>query len=221
MRPSPAPLSAGTPAGAPAPSLRAALQILARARTYAAQLHLDVWDFAVEIDALRAAGIDNSDLRLLTCQGLVEHAEECTPSGEQRRTFAAGGALVLGGRTCFVLTAKGCAHLETDAPPAVAVPAFADALLPCWDAQLRELRLAGELVKRYRVPAPNQELILAAFEEEGWPSHIDDPLPPLRDMCPKRRLNDTIWCLNRNQQCRLLRFAANGNGKSLRWGRVS
>jgi hypothetical protein len=27
------------------------------------------------------------------------------------------------------------------------------------------------------VPAGNQELMLSAFQEEGWPEHIHDPLP--------------------------------------------
>src|SRR5262245_43464586 len=47
---------------------------------------------------------------------------------------------------------------------------------PCWDSSRRELTLRGTVVKRYRVPAQNQERILATFEEEGWPDHIDDPL---------------------------------------------
>ncbi|OAI47465.1 hypothetical protein AYO44_09545 [Planctomycetaceae bacterium SCGC AG-212-F19] len=219
MRPSPA-LPLGPSNGATPPSFRLALQILARARAYAEQLHVDVWDFAVEIDVLRAAGIDNSDLRLLTCQGYIDHAEERTPLAKERRTFARAGPLILSSHTCFVLTAQGLAQLAANPPVPASLPENNHAT-PHWDAQLRELRLAGQLVKRYRVPAPNQELILSAFEEEGWPNHIDDPLPPLRDVCPKRRLNDAIWCLNRNQNRRLIRFAGNGNGRGLRWGRVS
>ena len=49
---------------------------------------------------------------------------------------------------------------------------------PVWDAGCRELRLRGQIVKRFKVPSPIQESILAAFQEEGWPSAIDDPLPP-------------------------------------------
>ena len=33
-------------------------------------------------------------------------------------------------------------------------------------------------MKQFKVPSPTQESILAAFEEEGWPAAIDDPLPP-------------------------------------------
>ena len=63
----------------------------------------------------------------------------------------------------------------------------------------RELRYAGQVIKRYCVPAPNQELILTAFQEEGWPYCFDDPLPPVDDIDPKHRLQVTIKALNRSQ----------------------
>ena len=53
-----------------------------------------------------------------------------------------------------------------------------------------EVRYRDEIVKRYRVPAPNQELILAAFEEEGWPQLIDDPLPPQDELNPSPAASD-------------------------------
>lgn len=90
---------------------------------------------------------------------------------------------------------------------------------PRWDAKRRELRLARRLLKRFRVPAPNQEAILAAFQEEGWPNCIDDPLPPKGDLSPQRRLHDTIKALNRKHRQRppLIRFLGNGTGKSVVW----
>lgn len=72
-------------------------------------------------------------------------------------------------------------------------------------------------MKRYRVPARNQELILAAFQEEGWPEFIDDPLSPEPEQDPKRRLQVTIKSLNRNQLAALLRFHGNGNGLQISW----
>ena len=56
------------------------------------------------------------------------------------------------------------------------------------------------LVKRFKVPAPNQEMILAAFEEESWPVRIDDPLPVHPCLAAKRRLHETITSLNRHQR---------------------
>jgi hypothetical protein len=88
---------------------------------------------------------------------------------------------------------------------------------PCWDSMRRELRLCGVVVKRYRVPAHNQELILSAFEEEGWPEHIDDPLPARHDIDPHTRLHDAIHRLNGCQTHRLLRFRGDGSGAGVFW----
>ena len=88
---------------------------------------------------------------------------------------------------------------------------------PAWDAVRRELRLGGLLIKRFRVPALNQQLILAAFEELGWPQGIDDPLPPTADKHPKERLHEAIDRLNRSQQNRLIRFRGDGTGEGILW----
>jgi hypothetical protein len=90
-------------------------------------------------------------------------------------------------------------------------------LVPHWDRDRRELRWANQLVKQYRLPAPNQELILAAFEEEDWPLSIDDPLPHEPEQDPKQRLHDTIKSLNRHQLRRLLVFTGDGTGEGVRW----
>ena len=69
--------------------------------------------------------------------------------------------------------------------------------MPKWDAELRELRLGSQLLRRFRQRASCQEAILSAFEEEGWPARIDDPLPPKSGHDAKRRLHSTIENLNR------------------------
>jgi hypothetical protein len=92
--------------------------------------------------------------------------------------------------------------------------------VPKWDRDRQELRLGDVVVKQFKVPAVNQERILAAFEEEGWPVRIDDPLPPATDQDPKARLHDTIVSLNRNQKHPLIRFYGDGTGQGVRWGAV-
>jgi hypothetical protein len=72
-------------------------------------------------------------------------------------------------------------------------------------------------VKLFKVPAINQEAVLAAFEEEEWPPRIDDPLSPRGEQNPKRRLHDTITALNRNQKAPLIRFFGDGSGQGVRW----
>jgi len=81
----------------------------------------------------------------------------------------------------------------------------------------RELRWANQLVKCYRLPAPNQEVILAALEEEMWPPRMDDPLPRQPDQDPKQRLHDTIKNLNRHQVNSLLVFKGDGTGEGVQW----
>jgi hypothetical protein len=78
-----------------------------------------------------------------------------------------------------------------------------------------------DLVKAFHQLAPNQELILAAFEEEAWPPRIDDPLPVMEDHRSKDRLHETIKALNRHQKCRRIRFRGDGTGSGVRWENVS
>ena len=46
------------------------------------------------------------------------------------------------------------------------------------DADRRGLHVVDSLVKHFKRSAVNQEILLAAFEEQGWPNRIDDPFPP-------------------------------------------
>jgi len=89
--------------------------------------------------------------------------------------------------------------------------------LPHWDRQCRVLRVGQYVVKQYKRPSPNQEMVLAAFEEENWPPRIDDPLPPQGEQEPKCRLHDTIKWLNRNHEHCLMRFLGDGTGEGVRW----
>ncbi len=73
------------------------------------------------------------------------------------------------------------------------------------------------IVKRFKWRAVNQEMILSAFQEEGWPVRIDDPLAPSPEVAMKRRLSDTIKCLNRKQQSKLLHFRGDGTGQGILW----
>jgi hypothetical protein len=88
---------------------------------------------------------------------------------------------------------------------------------PQWLSIRRELRLDDTLVKRFRVPARNQEVILSSFEDEGWPEQIDDPLPVRGDVDPQTRLHDAINRLNRAQTNPLIRFSGNGSGTGVSW----
>jgi hypothetical protein len=104
-----------------------------------------------------------------------------------------------------------------DSPGRAGGVGIAGAIAPKWDRDRQQLRVNSSIVKQFKVPAPNQEAILAAFEEEDWPPRIDDPLSPIGDQDPKRRLHDTINSLNRNQKTPLVRFLGDGSGQGVRW----
>jgi hypothetical protein len=226
-------LSRGPRVGRPgtdvSPRFRAALAQLIEAHDYARDTGRNPWDFAVEIRSLLGAGLTTSDLRCLVCKGYVEHAREVAPPGDDGRGFQPSGRLTFSRQTCFVLTETGVTLARTvhgHAALFLDLPASAGnhdgdspagPLLPRWDGELRELRLGGKLLKGYKLPAPNQEAILAAFEEEGWPPRVDDPLPPQPEQDPKRRLHDTLKALNRHQKHQLIRFLGDGTGEGVRW----
>ena len=88
---------------------------------------------------------------------------------------------------------------------------------PFWCSKTRELFFNGNLVKRFRVPSPNQEAVLTAFQEEQWTNLILDPLPPKPGVEVKRRLAETIKSLNRAHQIKQIRFSGDGTGRGVRW----
>ena len=99
----------------------------------------------------------------------------------------------------------------------VAVPPLRLAAIPNWDRVTRTFLVGEHVIKRFRVPSANQEAVLDAFQEDGWPPSIDDPLPPAAEYEPKRRLRDTIKCLNLNQVTPLIRFRGDGTGQQVVW----
>jgi hypothetical protein len=85
---------------------------------------------------------------------------------------------------------------------------------------MRELRFQGFVVKRFTKHAKNQELVLLAFEEQGWAQLILDPLPPKAGVHSKPRLRDTLTKLNRTQIAKVLRFHGDGSGRGVFWEAV-
>ncbi len=90
-------------------------------------------------------------------------------------------------------------------------------LVPDYDKALRELRYEGQLVKRLRQEAENQELVLLGFQEVGWQRALDDPLPRHPDIDPRARLRETIRRLNLNQLEARIRFSGDGTGCRVIW----
>ena len=228
------------------PRLQAGLSVLLEAHNYAQDLRLDSWDFAVELSTLRPLGLTNSDCRWLAGKGLVEFGFELTLAGDERRSFRQCTNLKLTKRTCLVLTSAGVvaaggeapvevrreqvstvvdsadrsAHRPGSFPELIAAGSISEPK-PTWDRDRQQLRLGKVIVKQFKVPAANQEVVLAAFQDEDWPVRIDDPLSPKPDQDPKCRLHDTINSLNRNQKRPLVRFLGDGSGQGVLWEFVS
>jgi hypothetical protein len=199
--------------------LQAALDLLLEAYSYARRLNRETAEFAVEIDALRELGVSNSDLRWLVCKGFAQHAHETTSKQHEQRTFQESANLAFTDRTCFVLTRSGATAAKYLGTHSASIPT--DQALPYWNPDTRELRFGGQLIKRYRRPSPNQERILAEFQSQGWPEHLEDPLPGSDERDPKQRLRDAIKLLNRHHQCRLIRFHGDGTGQGVYWRALS
>jgi hypothetical protein len=204
------------------PRMMAAFGQLLKAHRYARDVNSDVWDFAVEIDEFQKIGLNTTDLRWLTSQGLVAHAHETSVYGDDRRSFDHERGAVFSKRSCFVLTPDGVRRVRrirrhADRRDDARGPQPQNGH-PVWDEQRHELRLGGVLIKRYKLRSPNQEAVLSKFEQQGWPSRICDPL----DGCHthdglRRRLQNTITSLNRNQKCRLIVFKGDGTGHGIVW----
>jgi hypothetical protein len=215
----------------------AGLEILYRAYRYAIETRSEIWAFAVEITLLEEAGLSNSEFRWLLKHGYVEHAEEVTLRTSAEREFRAVSKHRFTEKTCFVLCQGGVEYIEGHRAlmGLAASPVNGSACLeranpngspyhhakPCWDRTKRTLVIDERLVKVFRWPAPNQELVLDVFQEEEWTRRIDDPLPVVDGQDPRRRLHDTIKCLNRNLENRLIRFRGDGRGDGVTWELVS
>jgi hypothetical protein len=211
----------------PLAALRLALSLLLQAQEYASELQSNAWDFAVDLGSLRESGLTNNDLRWLVYHDYLAHAIEVNGSGKTR-AFCHHGNFPFLDRSCFILTESGAAfatsyvdgHLLTQGLHAATPPVARTAPVhgtPHWESRRRTLWLGPLVIKEFKVPAPNQEIILAAFEEEDWTLRIDDPLPPHPAIDAKRRLHDTINSLNRNQRNVALRFFGDGYGQGICW----
>ena len=222
---------------------------LLKASQQAIDVDVDVWEFAVDIDTLLHLGLTKSDLRWMTFKSFVQHAHEVTRPTELFRTFDRSRQTSFSARSCFTITTQFAQSLLSDSTPTSAEYArrktapLAESLgckpgssgssedlqlSPEWDPRQRLLSVCGFTVKHFQLPAKNQELVLSAFQEEGWPTQgIFDPLPQECAKVPRQRLRDTIRCLNRNQKFSMngsplegkcfIRFRGDGSGEKVTW----
>lgn len=208
----------------PTPALQAAYRQLLDAHYYAISCALPKADFAISLAELLAIGVTINDLRWLHSKAYLEHVVETSPPcAIPRRRFRRPGS-VFSSRSCFVVTDEGRSFIERQHLNNRIAPSLGSegsvrtpVAVPRWDKVARRLWFNGTVIKEFKVPAANQETILATFEDDHWPSSIDDPLPPIEGIDPKRRLHYTIIRLNKSHRRRVIRFHGNGNGKAVFW----
>jgi hypothetical protein len=127
-------------------------------------------------------------------------------------------------RTCFVLTEAGYRALQSGFDRRNSAkslrrdgPSVLESKHPKWNETLHELTCGRDIIKRFRQSSPNQEAILTAFEEAGWPSEISDPLPSVAGVKRKKRLQETIRSLNANQKHNFIQFTVGDSAHSVHW----
>jgi hypothetical protein len=81
-----------------------------------------------------------------------------------------------------------------------------------WDAESCTMTVEGKAYRPWRPNARSQMTILNAFEEEGWPPLILDPLPSGKRRDTIRNANEAL----KRSQCPL-RFGAYGDNERIMW----
>jgi hypothetical protein len=210
------------------------LSHLLEAACYAQDLGNSEWEFSVDCGLLSSAGLTMNDILWLLARGHLEYARSDADLVTQRKLAchkSAQPALATSSR--FVLTTTGIdlallvcqaspSCTKNDRSPITHLDSDEGSLVvPRWDCESRALWFGNAVIKEFKVPAGNQEAVLNAFEEDGWPPFIDDPLPPRTGIDSKRRLHDTIIRLNRSHRHDFVRFHGNGNGLAAHWERVT
>jgi hypothetical protein len=186
----------------PSRGMLVALKALADAENAAKEHQLDAWAFAVSLGELHRLHASETDLRRLIAGKLIEHRYRSLHRG-RRKEVVPSDHLELTSASRFVVTAAGRVYLD------------GVVLRPRWDLARRELWLGDVFIKRISRAATLVERILSAFEEDGWPPRIDDPLPRTYLAVPQQRLHNVVYKLNRSQSA--IRFERDGTGEGVVW----
>jgi hypothetical protein len=102
----------------------------------------------------------------------------------------------------------GCSRIAEGNQRAVAHPH------PAWDRDRLELRLGSKVLRQFKIPAPHEEMILAALEELNWPNRIEDSCLSLDNPLELER---ALASLNRRQRPPLVDFRLDASGCGIEW----
>lgn len=194
----------------------------------AQERRVDPGDNPVPLARLRRWGVRNTVLLWMYYRAHIEQREPLWNPSTGGQEWIVRGSTRIDEGSYFVLTRPGEAFADLFLARVVAPltdhdidDAWATLLLgqlaPQYNRAGRVFRWGNHVLKHFRQPSPNQELILSAAEELDWPVWFDDPLPRGMVRNAKVRLHDTIKDLNRRQRIFLIHFMGDGTGTRLGW----
>src|SRR5262249_28745339 len=188
--------------------------------------HLDPRQHAVNLRHFREQGVREPILLWMLFQAHVEHLQPgIAPQGDLPHPVQ---SLCLREGSFFSLTERGESFANSLLADAT-LPSEQDGFEAAWNALLlgettprydrweRLFTWGLHVLKHFRQPSVNQEIILCTAEELHWPAWFDDPLPRTVRRAPKTRLHDTIKDLNRRQTTYLVHFKGDGTGLRVGW----
>jgi hypothetical protein len=88
---------------------------------------------------------------------------------------------------------------------------------PTFEADRGELRVGANLIHCFAPQAKNEILTLAAFQLQGWPRWINDPLGNPPEPGFEKHLHNTVHALNAACKWRFLRFFCDGPRRRIGW----
>lgn len=185
---------------------RDALAILSHSARLATRRQVDIWRYAISFSDLLRYGLSRPQI----CTWLTNGILLCRPASRRNRTRG----WKLNNQSRFILSNMSLEFLQKCRTKQNHTQ------MPRWDRNARRLLLQGVVVKSFRQPATNQVCVLDAFQNQGWPERIDDPLPHNGEVPAKIRLHETIKGLNANQHVKLVQFGGDGTGCGVMWRRI-
>jgi hypothetical protein len=204
-----------------------AYSIFSAARWEARIGRLPVYEGAMALARLRELDIPDAILTWMMYQAHIDHLlPTCRESGRQGKPQPVA-SLQFGQASAFVLTDAG-ADFANGFLADVLVPeedSFDRAweglllrpLLPSYDREGRVFCWGRHVIKWFRQPSFNQEVVLRAGEAQGWPSWFDVSLVRRKGRNLKVCLHDTLKDLNRRQAFPLIHFKGDGSGTRVGW----
>lgn len=171
------------------------------------------WSSSTSVTQLIAAGMAEKTIEEWVDSGRFRHAVETTGGLATRRTFDTRLAQPIGPRSHVLLTDKGKDHVRSRLGSKTKIDHPQGDGGPRWSRAEGVLFVGKVIVKKFRHPGENQYLILDAFEEEGWPREIDNPIAAGNGVDERTRLKEAVHSLNRNQLASLVKFGICRSGQ--------